>query len=123
MVTLVSWKLSYSGPRGDSSPKRAHDEAYRWASSKLVPRQRKITSFESKDLYDHPLTVAKTYALKINGEGESRRKVFTVFVEGGLVETEHANGRSIVRVTPSGHALLKERRPDSYEGLWTVREQ
>jgi hypothetical protein len=30
--------------------------------------------------------------------------------ERGLVETERANGRSIVRVTPSGHALLEERR-------------
>jgi hypothetical protein len=28
----------------------------------------------------------------------------------GLVETERANGRSIVRVTPSGHALLEEQR-------------
>jgi len=34
-----------------------------------------------------------------------------------LVETEHANGRLIVRLTPSGQALLKERRPSSYEGL------
>jgi D-3-phosphoglycerate dehydrogenase len=39
----------------------------------------------------------------------------------GLVKVEHVNGRSIVRVTPSGFALLKDRRPRSYEGLWTAQ--
>jgi hypothetical protein len=33
----------------------------------------------------------------------------------GLVKVEHANGRSIVRVTPPSRALLKDRRPRSYE--------
>jgi hypothetical protein len=33
----------------------------------------------------------------------------------GLVETASANGRSIVRATPAGLALLKEKRPHSYE--------
>jgi hypothetical protein len=49
-----------------------------------------------------------------------RLPVWEDATDRGLVETEHANGRSIVRVTPSGHALLKERRPGSYEGLWTM---
>jgi hypothetical protein len=31
----------------------------------------------------------------------------------GLVETEYANGESLVRVTPAGLALLQERRPVS----------
>jgi glyoxylase I family protein len=35
----------------------------------------------------------------------------------GLVETEHANGQSLVRVTPTGLEFLKERRPGSYRGL------
>ena len=49
-----------------------------------------------------------------------RLPVWEDATDRGLVETEYANGRSIVRVTPSGHALLKERRPGSYEGLWTM---
>jgi D-3-phosphoglycerate dehydrogenase len=51
-----------------------------------------------------------------------RLPVWEDATDRGLVETEHANGRSIVRVTPSGHALLKEHRSGSYEGLWGVRE-
>ena len=35
----------------------------------------------------------------------------------GLVETARLNGRSIVRVTPIGFALLREKRPESYEVL------
>jgi hypothetical protein len=35
----------------------------------------------------------------------------------GLVETVRVNDRSIVRVTPVGLALLKEKRPGSYEDL------
>ena len=35
----------------------------------------------------------------------------------GLVETALANGRQIVRVTATGLALLKEKRPRSYEQL------
>jgi hypothetical protein len=35
----------------------------------------------------------------------------------GLVETVSANGRSLVRVTAAGFALLKEKRPDCYELL------
>lgn len=31
----------------------------------------------------------------------------------GLVETARVNGRSIVRATPAGLALLKEKRPQS----------
>ena len=46
-----------------------------------------------------------------------RLPVWEDATDRGLVGTEQANGRSIVRVTPSGYALLKERRPGSYEGL------
>ena len=35
----------------------------------------------------------------------------------GLVETASANGRRLVRVTPAGLALLREKRPYSYEQL------
>ncbi|MGA7633369.1 MAG: hypothetical protein WCB11_21610 [Terriglobales bacterium] len=40
----------------------------------------------------------------------------------GLVEAAPANGDSLVRLTPVGHALLKEKRPHSYAEL-TVRRQ
>jgi D-3-phosphoglycerate dehydrogenase len=40
----------------------------------------------------------------------------------GLVETQNTTGCSVVRVTPAGLALLKERRARSYEELWTARE-
>ncbi len=33
----------------------------------------------------------------------------------GLVETASSDGRSVVRVTPSGLSLLREKRPHSYE--------
>jgi hypothetical protein len=32
-----------------------------------------------------------------------------------LIAVEHINGRSLVRATPLGLALLKDRRPSSYE--------
>jgi len=35
----------------------------------------------------------------------------------GLVERVSANGRSLVRVTAAGFALLKEKRPDYYAEL------
>ena len=35
----------------------------------------------------------------------------------GLVETASANGRRLVRVTPAGLALLRGKRPHSYEQL------
>ena len=35
----------------------------------------------------------------------------------GLVERAVANGRVMVRATSDGLALLKERRPDTYENL------
>ena len=35
----------------------------------------------------------------------------------GLVETASANGRRLVRVTPVGLALLRKKRPYSYEQL------
>jgi hypothetical protein len=35
----------------------------------------------------------------------------------GLVEATPANGDSLVRLTPAGHALLKEKRPHSYAEL------
>ena len=35
----------------------------------------------------------------------------------GLVETASANGRRLVRVTPGGLALLREKRPRSYEQM------
>jgi hypothetical protein len=35
----------------------------------------------------------------------------------GLVETARVDGRSIVRVTPTGFAFLKEKRPQACEGL------
>ena len=52
-----------------------------------------------------------------------RLPVWEDATDRGLVGTEHANGRSIVRLTSSGLSLLKERRPDSYEALRTVREE
>jgi hypothetical protein len=52
-----------------------------------------------------------------------RLPVWEDATDRGLVETVHANSRSIVRVTPSGHALLKERRPSSHENLWPVPER
>jgi hypothetical protein len=42
-----------------------------------------------------------------------RLPVWEDATERGLIETGRANGRSIVRVTPSGYALLRERRPGS----------
>jgi hypothetical protein len=38
----------------------------------------------------------------------------------GLVETARVEGHSIVRVTPAGLALLKEKRPQIYEGLLAI---
>jgi hypothetical protein len=35
----------------------------------------------------------------------------------GLVDTAFANGRSLVRLTPAGLTLLKDRRPRAYEGF------
>ncbi|MBV8413945.1 MAG: hypothetical protein JO251_01880 [Verrucomicrobia bacterium] len=55
--------------------------------------------------------------------GASKRIGLQIAKDRGLVETERANGRSIVRLTSSGHSLLKERRPGSYEALWPVPEQ
>ena len=46
-----------------------------------------------------------------------RLPVWEDAVDRGLVETVFANGRSLVRVTEAGLALLKEKRPDSYEQL------
>jgi hypothetical protein len=43
-----------------------------------------------------------------------RLPVWEDATDRGVVETEHANGGSIVRLTPSGHALLKERRPRQF---------
>jgi hypothetical protein len=41
----------------------------------------------------------------------------------GLVDTASAKGRSLVRLTPAGLALLKEQRPRSFEELWAVRQE
>jgi D-3-phosphoglycerate dehydrogenase len=37
--------------------------------------------------------------------------------ERRLVETASANGRSVVRATPAGLALLEEKRPEAYRAL------
>jgi hypothetical protein len=37
--------------------------------------------------------------------------------ERGLVETTSRNGRSLVRATPAGLALLKEKRPQAHDAL------
>jgi len=37
--------------------------------------------------------------------------------ERGLVERESANGRFVMRVTPAGLALLREKRPSSLEAV------
>jgi len=37
--------------------------------------------------------------------------------ESALVETFSSSGRLLVRVTPAGLALLKEKRPQAYEAL------
>lgn len=42
-----------------------------------------------------------------------RLPVWEDAVDRGLIAREHANGRSIVRITPSGRALLLSRRPSS----------
>ena len=44
-----------------------------------------------------------------------RLTVWEDATDRGLVETVSANGRSLVRVTAAGFALLKEKRPDRYE--------
>jgi hypothetical protein len=41
----------------------------------------------------------------------------------GLVETAQVDGRSIVRVTPAGFALLKEKSPQSCEHIFAYRGQ
>jgi len=44
-----------------------------------------------------------------------RLPVWEDATDRGLVTAERANGRSIVRVTSSGLAFLRKRRPGSYE--------
>jgi hypothetical protein len=46
-----------------------------------------------------------------------RLPVWEDATERGLVETASANGRSLVRATPTGFAFLKEKRPHAYEQL------
>ena len=46
-----------------------------------------------------------------------RLPVWEDATDRGLVETVSANGRSVVRLTAAGLALLKEKRPDCYEQL------
>jgi D-3-phosphoglycerate dehydrogenase len=46
-----------------------------------------------------------------------RLPVWEDATERGLVETASANGRSLVRATPAGLALLGEKRPHVYEQL------
>jgi hypothetical protein len=45
-----------------------------------------------------------------------RLPVWEDATERGLVETTSAEGRSLVRVTPAGLALLKEKRPRTETG-------
>ena len=42
-------------------------------------------------------------------------------MERGLVETISRSGRSIVRATPAGLALLEAKRPHAYRGLTAQR--
>ena len=42
--------------------------------------------------------------------------------ERGFVETASANGRSIVRATSAGVAVLKEKRPQAYAQLQARKE-
>jgi len=46
-----------------------------------------------------------------------RLPVWEDATDRGLVETVSANGRSLVRVTAAGLALLKKKRPDQHEQL------
>ena len=46
-----------------------------------------------------------------------RLTVWEDATERGLMETAYANGRSIVRPTSVGLALLKEKRPNAYREL------
>jgi D-3-phosphoglycerate dehydrogenase len=46
-----------------------------------------------------------------------RLPVWEDAIERGLVEMASANGRSVVRATPAGLVLLKEKRPHAYEEL------
>ena len=48
-----------------------------------------------------------------------RLPVWEDATDRGIVETISANGRSLVRATPAGLALLKEKRPHVYEALMT----
>jgi D-3-phosphoglycerate dehydrogenase len=46
-----------------------------------------------------------------------RLPVWEDATERRLVETASANGRSVVRATPAGLALLEEKRPEAYREL------
>ena len=46
-----------------------------------------------------------------------RLPVWEDATDRGLVKTVSANGRSLVRVTAAGLALLRKKRPDCYEQL------
>jgi hypothetical protein len=46
-----------------------------------------------------------------------RLPVWEDATERGLVETASANGRWLVRATPAGLALLKEKRPHAHQEL------
>ena len=61
----------------------------------------------------------RTYQATINAWHTSypRFPVWENAIGRGLVETASANGCRLVRVTPAGLALLREKRPQSYEQL------
>ncbi len=67
------------------------------------------------DLLEWVLNSERSYAEVMEAWRTScpRLPVWEDAVDRGLVAREHANGRSIVRITPAGRALLFSRRPSS----------
>jgi hypothetical protein len=67
------------------------------------------------DLIESLATRERTYEEVMEAWRTScpRFPVWEDAVDRGLVATEHRNGRSIVRVTSSGHALLAQHRSDA----------
>jgi hypothetical protein len=71
------------------------------------------------DLVEWVARKKRTYAATTDAWRMScpRLPVWEHVTRRGLVETTSANGQRLVRVTPAGLALLREKRPQSYEQL------
>jgi hypothetical protein len=77
-------------------------------------------SFELQDLYDNPLAVAKTYALKMAGQATVRERLFTVFVEGGplshTIKLQTTLNQLQVKAGTPVYAIAKEDSGKEYSG-------